>query len=392
MNNVCTFMFGFIGKLSTTSFAYLFSLLFTLMCFDEPVYAADNDGACVMRDSVMGRIIPMKQLDVRPNFPGGRDALIDFVDDYFINDSVDGTPTTFFTVGVRFVVEPDGSITGARVISDGKPDVEKRVLSMLAQMPRWSPGRKGGKPVRAGYGARLRVPDCSRKLKKSPEYNGGKAFLYDFLMQEKSKHDIFKYSGERMKVVAGFTVETDGDVADVEIISHGTAEMDSAVLAVVRAMPKWRPGTIDGVPVDMRRTLSFTFGKRADDGKVRVNSEFPGGAELFKKYLEAKMKYPELSGRLNRSGKVVVRFTVEKDGRVTEPDIIRHGTEDMDAEMLRFINAMPRWNPATVDGRSVRQRRSLEVDFNAHETAFTKYDVFDDDEYGYADGEAAPLP
>ena len=85
-------------------------------------------------------------------------------------------------------------------------------------------------------------------------------------------------------------------------------------------------------------------------------------------------------------------ITVEKDGRVTEPDIIRHGTEDMDAEMLRFINAMPRWNPATVDGRPVRQRRSLEVDFNAHETAFTKYDVFDDDEYGYADGEAAPLP
>ena len=251
---------------------------------------AVNGVAGVELDSVKGRIVPLKQLDVRPEFPGGREALLDYVEGYFANDSIGGRPSEYFTVAVCFVVEPDGRITGARVKDTGMPGIDGEVVAMLEQMPRWTPGRKDGRAVRTGYGARLRAPDWSK-------------------------------------------------------------------------------------PVIRRDTMHS--GKVAEAGKVRVDAEFPGGKELFKKYMDAKINYPELSSHVNRSGQVVVRFTVEKDGRVTSPEIIRHGTADMDAEILRFIGAMPRWNPATVDGRAVRQRYTLTINFNAHETAFTKYDADD---------------
>jgi hypothetical protein len=38
--------------------------------------------------------------------------------------------------------------------------------------------------------------------------------------------------------------------------------MDEAVLGVLRGMPKWQPGTVDGKPVKVRYTLPVTFGNK----------------------------------------------------------------------------------------------------------------------------------
>ena len=52
---------------------------------------------------------------------------------------------------VSFVVEKDGSISGAKVKRSVDPSLDKEALRIIRSMPRWTPGKQGGKPVRVKY-------------------------------------------------------------------------------------------------------------------------------------------------------------------------------------------------------------------------------------------------
>ena len=54
-------------------------------------------------------------------------------------------------VTVSFVVEKDGSISGAKVIRSVDPSLDKEALRIIRSMPRWTPGKQDGKPVRVKY-------------------------------------------------------------------------------------------------------------------------------------------------------------------------------------------------------------------------------------------------
>ncbi len=54
-------------------------------------------------------------------------------------------------VNVSFVVEKDGSISGAKVTRGVDPSLDKEALRIIRSMPRWTPGKQDGKPVRVKY-------------------------------------------------------------------------------------------------------------------------------------------------------------------------------------------------------------------------------------------------
>ena len=84
--------------------------------------------------------------------------------------------------------------------------------------------------------------------------------------------------------------------------------------------------------------------------------EFPGGPEAMQKYLDDHITHPaEMRGVCN-ARKLVAGFVVEKDGSLSQVDIIKSidGCPDFDFEVLRIIKNMPKWNPGKVNGRWVR--------------------------------------
>ncbi|TSA26870.1 MAG: TonB family protein [Bacteroidetes bacterium] len=53
-------------------------------------------------------------------------------------------------------------------------------------------------------------------------------------------------------------------------------------------------------------------------------------------------------------GKVVVQFTVEKDGALSDVSITESVHPLLDNEALEVLKYMPRWIPAKVEGRPVK--------------------------------------
>lgn len=96
---------------------------------------------------------------------------------------------------------------------------------------------------------------------------------------------------------------------------------------------------------------------------VEQKPEFPGGVQGLMQFLSANIHYPVAAQTAGKQGRVVVQFVVEADGAVSSAKVVRSISEDLDAEALRVVNAMPRWTPGKHKGKAVRVKYTLPVSF-----------------------------
>jgi len=94
---------------------------------------------------------PFTFVEQMPEFPGGDDALLAYLQrnirypSYAQENEIEGT------VNVEFIVNEDGSISGSKVVSGIKGGCNEEALRVIDKMPRWRPGKQGGQPVRVYY-------------------------------------------------------------------------------------------------------------------------------------------------------------------------------------------------------------------------------------------------
>lgn len=96
---------------------------------------------------------------------------------------------------------------------------------------------------------------------------------------------------------------------------------------------------------------------------VEQNPEFPGGIKELYKYINSNIKYPSAAQRANISGKVFVKFVVEKDGSVGEVQILKGIGFGCDEESGRVIKSLPKFSPGKQNGRNVRVWYTLPVSY-----------------------------
>ncbi|MBP3298334.1 MAG: energy transducer TonB [Muribaculaceae bacterium] len=77
---------------------------------------------------------------------------------------------------------------------------------------------------------------------------------------------------------------------------------------------------------------------------------FPGGTPALMRWINSNLRYPEAARKNKIQGRVIVKFTIEKDGTVVDPKVVRSVDPDLDSEALRLIRSMPKWEPGKFDG------------------------------------------
>jgi periplasmic protein TonB len=82
------------------------------------------------------------------------------------------------------------------------------------------------------------------------------------------------------------------------------------------------------------------------------DAQFPGGIESFKKFLTRNLITPD-DLQVGEKKTVLVRFKVDVDGSISSAQILTSGGEKYDREVLRVLNRMPKWVPATQNGVKV---------------------------------------
>ena len=91
--------------------------------------------------------------------------------------------------------------------------------------------------------------------------------------------------------------------------------------------------------------------------------EFPGGLEEMYKFLSNNIKYPQMCIDNNVQGKSYIKFTIEKDGSISNMEVVKSSHKMLDKEAMRVIGTMPKWKPGRQLNKVVRVNYTLPINF-----------------------------
>ena len=92
--------------------------------------------------------------------------------------------------------------------------------------------------------------------------------------------------------------------------------------------------------------------------------QFPGGASEFMKWLTKNLKYPASASNRKVKGKVVAQFIVNKDGSVSDLELLQKLDPSCDREVLRVLRMMPKWQAGLMDAKPCRTKVCIPVVFS----------------------------
>ena len=285
-----------------------------------------------------------------PEFPGGMKAMMQFIFSNVKYPAISQENGTQGRVITQFTVGKDGSITDAKVLRSVDPYLDKEALRVISAMPKWKPGKQGGKVV----ATRFTMPIDFRLPSDEPE--------------------------ER-PVISAITLKVDGAVPEKPTLKIGDKEV-SKILVDGKEVPigdkEVSKILVDGKEVPIGEFVEnhpAAIGSFAE-GDIHVTDaadqvfeiveeapEFPGGMQAMMEYLAKNIRYPAKAHEANVQGRVITQFTVGKDGAIRDAKVVRSVSPELDAEALRVISAMPNWKPGKQGGKAVATQFTVPVVF-----------------------------
>ncbi len=96
---------------------------------------------------------------------------------------------------------------------------------------------------------------------------------------------------------------------------------------------------------------------------VEQMPQFPGGEAELLKYIASHIKYPTMAAENNIQGRVVVKFVVNKNGKVGDVVVLRGKDPDLDKEAVRVVKTLPDFIPGKMNGQAVSVWYTLPINF-----------------------------
>ncbi|MBC6988468.1 energy transducer TonB [Hymenobacter sp. BT491] len=93
-----------------------------------------------------------------------------------------------------------------------------------------------------------------------PQFPGGAQALNDFFQQNVKYPEAARVKQVNGNVVTAFTIQPDGKLANLTVVTPLTPECDAEALRVLKLMPAWKPATRKGEPVAVQVRLPVPFG------------------------------------------------------------------------------------------------------------------------------------
>ena len=233
-------------------------------------------------------------VEIMPEFPdGGMSGLMQFLSkniQYPINAQKNHTQGR---VTVQFVVNKDGSISEPKIIRGVDPDLDGEAIRVISLMPKWKPGMQKGQPVRVKYTVPVmfRLSDDGQKeeykpipkidetvvvgyaskqapaeedpvfevVENMPEFAGDMGGLMQYLSKNIKYPVEAQKAGIQGRVTMQVIIDKNGNVTNPKVTQPVDPLLDTEAIRVTASMPKWKPGTQRGMPVNVKYTFPIVF-------------------------------------------------------------------------------------------------------------------------------------
>ena len=88
-----------------------------------------------------------------------------------------------------------------------------------------------------------------------------------------------------------------------------------------------------------------------------------GDLETFRNWVMQNVKFPQIALENGIHGRVILSFVIDKDGRLTNIEVLQSPDRSLADEAIRVLNKSPKWSPGKQRNQTVRVRYTLPVEF-----------------------------
>ncbi|NTW34303.1 MAG: energy transducer TonB [Bacteroidetes bacterium] len=152
-----------------------------------------------------------------------------------------------------------------------------------------------------------------------------------------------------------------------QVVVEEVVESDIDIMGLMENTQNYSPTEIGNGNIIINEDSKVKEIIDLNDDKIFVSTdilpEFVGGIEALYKWLYDNTKYPQLARETGISGTVYVSFVIEKDGSVTDINLMNNIGGGCGEEALRVINLMPKWKAGRQNNRPVRVKLNLPIKF-----------------------------
>lgn len=104
--------------------------------------------------------------------------------------------------------------------------------------------------------------------------------------------------------------------------------------------------------------------KQVVENKVfEIAEQMPSFKGNVNQWLASNLSYPAVAAENGVQGRVIVNFIVEKDGSISNVQVVRSVDPALDREAVNTVKRMPKWNPGMNNGQPARVKFTLPVTF-----------------------------
>ncbi len=93
--------------------------------------------------------------DIPPSFPGGKEALQDFINKNKRHIQTDSIESKRKTVYVMFTVAYTGELSDFEIVRSLTPECDDEALRLIKSMPKWIPASRNGEPFDIKIGLQI---------------------------------------------------------------------------------------------------------------------------------------------------------------------------------------------------------------------------------------------
>ncbi len=98
--------------------------------------------------------------------------------------------------------------------------------------------------------------------------------------------------------------------------------------------------------------------------RAETMPSFQGGdLNTFRKWVQENVRFPQIALENGIQGRVTLTFVIEKDGRLTNIQVLQTPDRSLSEEAIRVLNKSPKWSPGKQRNQTVRVKYTLPVDF-----------------------------
>ena len=295
-----------------------------------------------------------------------------------------------------FVVEKDGSLTEFDVLQSPDKSLADEVVRILKTSPKWEPGEQRGEKVRVKYTvpivfsignknvADANVHGCVIDAKTKKQVPNVAVLIKEKsigVFADESGQYIIKGQPEGIYTLIASAVGYKSAEKSVSIAPDKNVEVNFELEENVVSLNEVTVSSDTKVAEANAKAAAAKVQEAANaqaaaEAKVAEDSDMPyikvekmptfmgGDLNVFRNWVQSKIQYPKEAMDKGVKGRVVCSFVVEKDGSLTEFDVLQSPDKSLADEVVRILKTSPKWEPGEQRGEKVRVKYTVPIVFS----------------------------